>query len=165
VTIRPLAEATRVLVPVLWAYVALACVRLGRSALYFLDIVTRLRGSLALAWTASLTDDSQLYVGCAGLVELAVIITFLWWVYRANGNLRALSGMTLDFTPGWAVGWFFVPFANLVVPYRVVRELWVCSFQGKAETGATTVGWWWGAFISGQLLSVLAWRSAGFVGS
>ena len=39
----------------------------------------------------------------------------------------------LRYTPGWAVGWLFVPFANLVVPYFVFTEIWRNSIPATAD--------------------------------
>lgn len=59
------------------------------------------------------------------LIYVATVIFFLLWLYRAHDNLRALNPRSrLDHSPGWAVGSFFIPFVNLVVPYRAVREVW-----------------------------------------
>ena len=64
-----------------------------------------------------------------GLLEItiyfATVVCFCMWLYRVYNNLSALNpGSRLDHSPGWAVGSFFVPFVNLVVPYRAVREVW-----------------------------------------
>lgn len=63
------------------------------------------------------------------VVELIIYITtvvfFVMWLYRAYSNLRAFDPLRpLDHSPGWAAGSFFVPFANLIIPYRAVRETW-----------------------------------------
>lgn len=59
------------------------------------------------------------------IVYLATVIFFCIWLYRAYANLRAFNpGRRLDSSPGMAVGSFFIPFANLVLPYRAVKEVW-----------------------------------------
>jgi hypothetical protein len=45
-------------------------------------------------------------------------------LYRSYENLIAFGVRGAAYSAGWAVGSFFVPFVNLVVPYRAVRELW-----------------------------------------
>ena len=57
------------------------------------------------------------------LVSQATVVVWLVWQHHATANLwsRGLPG--LRFTPGWVVGWWFVPFANLVLPYLAMREL------------------------------------------
>lgn len=58
-------------------------------------------------------------------IYVATVVFFLVWLYRAHDNLRAFNPWRqLDHSPGWAVGSFFIPFVNLIVPYRAVREVW-----------------------------------------
>jgi hypothetical protein len=63
----------------------------------------------------------------AMLVGLAMIVVFLMWLYRAHSNLPFLQAKDLEFTSGWAVGWWFIPIASLFKPFQVVREVWVES--------------------------------------
>ena len=59
------------------------------------------------------------------LIYAATVIFFCVWLYRAADNLVAFNPWNRsEYSPGWAVGSFFVPFVNLVVPYRAVREVW-----------------------------------------
>jgi hypothetical protein len=77
-----------------------------------------------------------LYVSC--------IVLFCLFVRRANRNARALGARNMEFTPGWAVGWFFVPFANLFKPYQAVREIYLASdpTPDEDESGMFSSGWW-----------------------
>jgi hypothetical protein len=77
-------------------------------------------------------------------------VLFCCWLHRAAGNLRALGARRLEFTPGWTVGWFFVPVANLVMPYRTVRELWLASRSPAGWDGRPVVLpvlLWWLAYV------------------
>jgi hypothetical protein len=74
-----------------------------------------------------------LYVGVSLLqllIFIATAVAFLMWLHRAYRNLPALGATRLDTTPGWAVGYFFIPFANLVKPFQAVREIWHESAPG-----------------------------------
>lgn len=94
------------------------------------------------------------------LLRLLTIIFFLIWLYRAFNNLPALQARNLEFSPGWAVGWWFIPFANLVKPYQVMGELWNASdsdfdpelFLSNHIGTASIIGWWWGLFIIGNIV-------------
>ncbi|HVZ28839.1 MAG TPA: DUF4328 domain-containing protein [Asticcacaulis sp.] len=90
-------------------------------------------------------------------------ILSLFWIYRVNKNTRAISAQALQFTPGWAVGWFFIPIANLVQPYLIVSELYNANQQSadwKALKRPWIVGLWWlmtiCANILGGIVSVIA---------
>ncbi len=59
------------------------------------------------------------------IVYVTTAVFFLMWLYRSYGNLRAIdASCPLSQSPGWVVGSFFIPFVNLVIPYRGVKELW-----------------------------------------
>ena len=77
------------------------------------------------------------------------IIVFKW-IKLANQNVRALGAKNLSFTPGWSVGWFFIPVANLFKPFNAVNELWSASHSPenwKADDKNGAVQKWWGLWI------------------
>lgn len=86
-------------------------------------------------------------------------IVLLVWLSRANRRLRALGREGMQFTPGWSVGWFFVPLANFVMPASVVQDLWRASTSDPSPTGwkaspqSSLVNAWWSLFILGNLIS------------
>jgi hypothetical protein len=103
-----------------------------------------------------------------GLAWLATAAVFLWWLYRTHRNLHALGAADLRFTPRAAVSAFFVPVLNVVVPVRVVRELWNGSDPAPPEPGprgeatmSPWVAWWWGVFVASVLLDPVVSRIAG----
>lgn len=90
------------------------------------------------------------------LTFLLTAIFFLLWINRANKNLTALKADNLEFSSGWAVGWWFVPFANLVKPFQVVKEIWIQSdpdfderlgFLSSALSAPFYVSAWWAFWI------------------
>jgi hypothetical protein len=96
--------------------------------------------------------------GFSLLMFVPTAIAWLLWQYRAHANLRALGVANLSFSPGWAVGWWFIPFANIVMPYLTVRELWKASnpeagaIEWKARGGAAIIGFWWAGRLGMQAL-------------
>jgi hypothetical protein len=77
------------------------------------------------------------------------------WIYRANKNLGTLSGEQMRFTPGWSVGWYFIPIANLYKPYQAMKEIWRVSHKNK-PAGYALVRWGWCLFIVSDLLARIA---------
>jgi uncharacterized protein DUF4328 len=83
------------------------------------------------------------------IVIALTAIPWLLWQYRAHANLRALGVSGLKYSPGWAVGWWFIPFANVVVPFLVMRELWkasdpeASSLDWIARRATALLGLWW----------------------
>ena len=60
----------------------------------------------------------------------------------------------MDFTPGWAVGWNFIPIANLWKPYQAIKEIWVTS-AGEHLTRHPPPWYmlaWWLAWIGFQIV-------------
>jgi hypothetical protein len=94
------------------------------------------------------------------VVLLVSIVLVAMWIYRAHANLRA-AGMDVEFTPGWAVGWYFIPIANLFKPFQAMRELWNSSrmlptdFGGQAPSDVKV---WWACYIVGNILSTVGMR-------
>lgn len=102
------------------------------------------------------SDGLNGIVGFAQFVfGLAAFVLFLMWLHRANRNLRALAGETLTITPGWAVGWFFIPLASLWMPYMAVKEVWRASHRHTGR-GAALVGWWWAAMLANVAATISA---------
>ena len=104
-----------------------------------------------------------LYIG--GLVVAA--ISFLMWLNRASDNLAALDVDDQRFSPGWAVGWWFVPVMCLFRPHQVVKEVWQGSYPLIGKAGATgwrdapvspLLGLWWATWLVSNWVSNITAR-------
>lgn len=89
-------------------------------------------------------------------IMLPTMVLVLTWIHRANHNARQLGAADMRFTPGWAVGWYFVPIAWFWKPFQAMKEIWHASadpsdWQGKPAPGL--LRWWW------ILWTVLLWGS------
>jgi hypothetical protein len=124
-------------------------------------LVSMIRGDFGAAYEIADSATERLYLGVVSLYVVIYLVTaavFLMWLHRVYRNLPALGAVGLDTTPGWAVGYFFVPFVNFFKPFRVVREIWREStpgvgtdegFGGYTQNSGTPalVGWWWALWI------------------
>ena len=82
------------------------------------------------------------------------------WIYRAAANAQAVIPDDNRITPGWSVGWFFIPFANLVMPYRSIKQTWN-GLRGIGDLSADIPGWillWWLAWLLGNAISTASSR-------
>lgn len=139
----------------LWAFAAVAALTVAGELLELGGVVSLATDQGALALTVALIylAYTVMFIASAVLVGM--------WIYRAHANLREGGADGLEFTPGWAVGWYFVPFANLVKPFQAMRELWTTShaevdrFGGEAPSEVKT---WWGAWIVGNILNSISVR-------
>jgi hypothetical protein len=119
--------------------------------------VTLLDLLLLLAWLASF------------LLYVALAVAFCVWLHRVSRTVPALGNPPsgVEYSPGWAVGSFFVPFVNLVVPYKAVREVWVKSdpavrtaddLMFAPPSSAPLVLGWWIVWLASNVLSNVFWQ-------
>ena len=152
---------------------------LGSLAAIFSDVVEiqlferLLAGERVTLAEAETSDDRQARIGWYfRLGFLFVIISFLVWLHRVSKNLQALQ-VTQRFGPGKAIASWFVPVANLVVPYMVMAELWKGSRPlpegryplpgGIYDPDANADDWlpvWWAAWVSGTFGASIVGRVA-----
>jgi Domain of unknown function (DUF4328) len=105
---------------------------------------------------------------CFVLISYATPVVFLIWQYRAAKNLRFFNEGAVSNSPGWNVGWWFIPFASLVMPFQCINELLNGSRPENALDESYTAdssarqisGWWWGIYlISGTIGMITAYLS------
>lgn len=146
----------RLLALLLAAGAVVSVVSIGSTWLE-MDLLERAqRGSFSIA-EAEANDARQQLIGIVQiLLHVVTIVVFGMFLVRSNKNARALSGHPLEVTPGWMVGWFFIPFANLFKPFVAVREVWERS-KGAAPS---LLGLWWAAWVLSGILGQIAFRMA-----
>lgn len=131
-------------------------------------------GFIDQAFSGSFASDAELDRQ-ATLVDtftqyanLAYLIVFLWsaivigrWTYRAMKNLRGM-GYETTVSPGWAVGWHFIPVALIWMPFRGMAQIWRGSVHG-APVGDTklpsSMRIWWACWLLGNWASFAAFRT------
>jgi len=99
-----------------------------------------------LATIGNIVGSGGTYLQPATLVIYAAcVIAYLMFVYRGMKNLHLSGARSVTIPPGWAIGWSFVPFANFVMIFNVMREIWIGSHDpvtGKYKPPATLIIWW-----------------------
>ena len=94
-----------------------------------------------------------------GIIQFSLFIitgiVFLRWIYFSNSNSRSFDAKGMQFTPGWSIGYYFVPYLNLYKPYRAMKEIWKTSKDPKnwemVKTPSLFPQWWTLWLISGFL--------------
>lgn len=92
----------------------------------------------------------------ATVTLLSTIILWGMWAHRAASNLRALRpNEVFTYTPAAQIWWYFVPFANLVQPFRAMRELYSVSHlaAGQSFLSIRPIELWWGAWLTSNILA------------
>jgi hypothetical protein len=100
------------------------------------------------------------------IILIVTVIVFLIWQHRAYNNLPPLGVPSPDFSSGWVVGSWFVPFLNLFRPYQIMKYI-----RGKSdpETVNVEVGYydtgdnfklkaWWGFWLASNFVDNLSTR-------
>jgi hypothetical protein len=89
------------------------------------------------------------------LLTIATLIVFGRWIVLAHRNLVPLGANFLEFRPGWAVGWFFVPIANLWKPYQAMKALWQNSHsvvKPDLQDNTWLLPTWWTLWLISSIL-------------
>ena len=77
------------------------------------------------------------------LVTLGSFIAMLAWLSRSVDNSWYLLGGNPEWSPGWSIGWWFIPFANIVMPLLVILDLNKRMARGIGSAGTALVIAWW----------------------
>ncbi|HEX2813372.1 MAG TPA: DUF4328 domain-containing protein [Sphingopyxis sp.] len=126
--------------------------------------IAELLGYVSLDESVELTGASGLYaiVGMAdGVLTLVTTVFFAMWIYRAAANVVAADVAGFAYTPGWAVGWYFIPFANLFKPFSAMRQIWNASHGEQGERldhAEGLLALWWGCWIASNIASNISFR-------
>ncbi|MFF6886560.1 DUF4328 domain-containing protein [Streptomyces sp. NPDC012421] len=113
----------------------------------------------AEAYLSAETGLSMLAV-LAACVSVATGVVFIVWFHRVRQNAGAFAPDSQTRTPGWAIGAWFIPLANLWIPRQIAVEVWRASRQDPyAADGArelTVLNAWWTCFVVGVVLDRLS---------
>lgn len=152
----PLASRARAAIVVTWIVIAFSIASLIADVLVAQGTVDLESGNFGLL-------DIFVTIGYLGFTAsfLLSVILVAMWIHRGHARLLAYGADGLEYTPGWAVGWYFVPIANLFKPFGAMKELWSTSLHGEGRVDEGTPGLlsgWWATWIIGNILSNIAMR-------
>ena len=125
---------------------------------------------MTMAMGKPTAEAGLLYLGIMGLfgigtqlASLAGGVLFLMWMHQASKNAHALRGQGLMTSPGWAVGWWFIPIASMWKPYQALTEIWRASdpevavgdesWRDRAVPG--TFPMWWALYLLSGVVSLV----------
>ena len=116
---------------------------------------------------AAAHDLRRRHIGNLTLAALAgTAVLWLAWLHRAYGNLALIGSKRSRFARSRALGYWFIPFLNLVRPFQVMKDLWLRS-ESMNDSDAyddlpapPLLSAWWGLSLT-RGLSALALTSLG----
>jgi hypothetical protein len=123
------------------------------AATFVLNVVAANTGD---ASEDTLSGAIQFLAGFGVLAVIGSAIAFLVWLSRAIDNLPPTEAEQPGMTPRWSIAWWFIPIANLGMPYEIVRSL-RNQLMGESERKhpILLLGWWI-TFVVGLLLLFVA---------
>ncbi|HEY1992657.1 MAG TPA: DUF4328 domain-containing protein [Gammaproteobacteria bacterium] len=140
-----------------------------------LAVMAALSGSAEADLTAGqqmTTGYGLLTMGYSAYGQLAVFIVvailFLRLLYKAAQRAKGFAAPFTYISPGWAVGYWFIPLINLYQPFRIVKALFAACAQeagtpAKPAAGEQLLSAWWALFlISGIAERMLASSESDF---
>jgi hypothetical protein len=94
----------------------------------------------------SVVDAFEIVDGLVALigiiVAVATIVAWLAWQSRTIDNEAGLGIGPSSVSPRRSIGWWFVPFANVWMPYDIHREIYRCYLQEDAVDVSAVKLWW-----------------------
>ena len=90
------------------------------------------------------------------------VIVFCMFSFRAMKNLHIWGSRHAEMSPGWTVGWYFIPFANLWKPYQAMTQIW----EGTEEVSSSKkfkfpqIGGWWFFWVITNISANVSMRIA-----
>jgi len=157
--IKPLAKLTRLLVVLLKVNIGVLIIAVLADIYGWVEY-SKLAPGVDASETFLPSDVLNLLVGLVQiLLAIFLGVTFLRWIHRTNKNLHVLSSEPMTFSPGWSVGWYFIPVANLFKPYQAMKEIWTVAHR-SAPSGNSILGWWWFLWIVSNFLGRITLKLA-----
>jgi hypothetical protein len=95
------------------------------------------------------------------VVYLFTLVVFARWIISSHKTVRALGARGMSISPGWAVGYYFIPFINLVRPYTAMKELWCASVDPRhaaSQFAPPLLPAWWALWIINGILGQIILR-------
>lgn len=89
------------------------------------------------------------------LLSLGTIVLFIVWFHRSYCNVSTLSGRAAGHKTGWAIGWWFVPFANFAMPVKLAGEIHRASSANPYNPSMVLIGFWWTALLFARVVMVM----------
>lgn len=133
-------------VTVVFVVMALVCAAAVWSGWLELRLMDRfIAGEEVTDAEATSNDDRQAMFGLIQLgLGVAAAVVFIRWLYAAYLYVGTVAPAEQRYSPGWAIGSWFVPIMNLFRPKQMVNDVWRAGGRDgqDAQPGWLLVAWW-----------------------
>lgn len=130
----------------LFAWLAAACI--GMTFPYSLLIFLLLKQIVVLPMEVLEAVDAL-----HAILFILGVIFYCIWKYRCACNARFFYGGPLMYTPGWCVGYYFIPIMMLFRPYQCMKDIYEKTYLlvDKRSPNGLILLWWLSWIFSGIL--------------
>ncbi len=132
-----------------------------------IQILQRAMDGSDVSEAEALASDSRLQIlsWCSIPTYLTTAVCFLVWTFKTKKNARSLGATDMKYSPGWSVGWYFVPIATLWKPYQALKETFMAShpdYRGnwQAAPGPAILPVWWLLWLASNILGQWVFRTS-----
>ncbi len=151
---------TKVMVFFLYAYTFFT-ILLVFSTIYEYSLLLNIKQGITISIETVNSQNARqaLLARAWGISMLITMICFCFWLYRADNNALSLHPNETKNTPGWSVGWYFVPVVHLYAGYQSMNEIWKVSKNPvfwKEEITPTLIKWWWFFWILSNIIFTIS---------
>lgn len=155
--LKPNQQRGKLAIAMLWIVLAVQTIAILSQFFQYRMLLAMQDGERFSDAAINANDDRQQLISILYLITMFVsVVTFILWFRRAYYNLHQRAE-TLSYTEGWAAGSWFVPFLNLVRPYKIMTEMYreteTLLFRKSgyiAPYYGTFIGAWWALWIVGK---------------
>ncbi len=159
-----------------WMLLATALVYLAYTVTTIGYLVVFRSGSGAGVQLSDLERAEEAYwlaFGMAGIFYIACGVVFIVWTRTAYRTVLAMDPVGNNWSPGWAIGAWFIPLANWVIPRLLLSEVERMSHpaSGRRPIGdrwrqSPTDGLgrlWWAFFITANITWSTSLTAQGYI--
>jgi hypothetical protein len=152
-SLRGLAVATNILLGIAGALALVAIPVLANAR----SVVHDNASSSTFFATRDVRDALAAASGVLGLfflVSIAIAVLWIIWMWRAATNTGLFGVARQRFSAGFAIGAWFIPLANFVIPGMQMADIWRGSptdAPGGTRRSTALVWWWWITFLLGRI--------------
>lgn len=115
----------------------------------------RFTGTLSeLLDVGDLEDRANAFRALSLVGVLATTVVFIIWFFKARRNIDRL-GARGGLAAGWAIGGWFIPCANWVLPAIVARDTWRGSSPRARRVSIAPLVVWWAAWAGGGIIETI----------
>lgn len=98
--------------------------------------------------------------GYSAAFVLCIVLTLVW-TYRVVRNADEIRPAAERISPGWAVGFWFIPIVSLWKPFQVMAQTWNTAQTPSRPMSDSASGWmrvWWGFWVVTNIVSQVSFR-------